>query len=276
MISGIVKRYKEPIKKIYIQYRRPIMGIYLPLLRLGNKKKCNVCQKTFGSFTKFKGGSSYLPDWIVKLQMIGSDVDNFACPYCNSFDRERHLFMYFDRLSIWDKIKGARVLHFAPEPQLSRRIEQNQPVEYIKGDLFPANGSIRKTDITAIDFADNTFDLVLANHVMEHVPAYRKAMNEVCRVLKPGGVAILQAPFSKILEQNFEDDGINTSDLRLFFYAQRDHVRVFSEKVYLSSLEQAGFDLALVRHGELFTDRDAYYFGVNKHEDLIRVVKRKA
>lgn len=273
MLSYFVKRYKEPIKKIYIRYRKPFMKIYLPLHQVGSKRKCYTCGKTFGRFTKFKGGSDYLPEWIVKLEMIGSDVDNFACPYCNSFDRERHLLMYFDKLNIWDKMKGGRVMHFAPEPQLSKKIALQQPAEYVRGDLFPANDTIQKIDATNISFADSSFDVLLANHILEHIPAYDKAMKEFYRVLKPGGIAILQTPFSKRLVKNFEDSGIDTKDLKKYFYAQHDHVRVFSEADFLQALKNAGFELGIVKHTDLFNDEESYYYGVNKREDLIRVIK---
>ena len=249
------------------------MKIYFPLHQMGNKRKCYVCGKTLGRFTKFKGGLAYFPEWIVKLDMIGSDVENFGCPYCHCIDRERHLFMYFDKLKVWDSIKGSHILHFAPEPNLSKRIEGHAPANYVRGDLFPANPTIRKIDATAIDFPDACFDIVLANHVLEHIPDYTRAIREVYRVLRPGGFAILQTPFSKRLQKNFEDQGINTEDLRLYFYAQRDHVRVFSEHEFLQSLQEAGFALAFAKHADFFTDEESYYYGVNKREDFIRVLK---
>ena len=152
---------------------------------------------------------------------------------------------------------------------------EQQPAQYIKGDLFPANDSIRKIDATAIDLPTSTFDLVLANHMMEHIPDYKKAMSEIFRVLKPGGIAVLQTPFSKILRNNFEDEGIDNEDLRLFFYAQRDHVRVFSEAQFMLALQETGFELAVVKHSDFFSDHDAFYYGVNRREDLIRIMKPK-
>ena len=275
MLRYILGRYKEPIKKFYIRYRKVLMMFYLPLLRMGSRKKCYVCGKTLGHFTTFKGGLAYFPEWIVKLDIIGSDVDNFGCPHCNSFDRERHLFMYFDKLNLWSVMKSGHILHFAPEPHLSRKMAEQQPAQYIKGDLFPANDSIRKIDATAIDLPTSTFDLVLANHMMEHIPDYKKALSEIFRVLKPGGIAVLQTPFSKILRNNFEDEGIDNEDLRLFFYAQRDHVRVFSEAQFMLALQETGFELAVVKHSDFFSDHDAFYYGVNRREDLIRIMKPK-
>jgi SAM-dependent methyltransferase len=275
MLTSLIKKYKEPIKKVYKRYRTPFLRVYVPLHRIGNKRQCYVCKRTFGRFTKFKGGSAFLPEWIVKLEMIGSDVDNFGCPYCNSFDRERHLVMYFDKLDLWNKVRGNSVLHFAPEYHLSKKISEQQPAQYVMGDLFPAKDGIRKIDATSIDYPDATFDAVIANHILEHIPDYLKAMSEFFRVLKPGGFAILQTPFSKVLMKNFEDEGISTSDMRLFFYAQRDHVRVFGERSLRQSLEQTGFLLQIAKHSEYFSDDEAFRYGVNCKEDLIMVKKPK-
>ncbi|MCK6618197.1 MAG: class I SAM-dependent methyltransferase [Cyclobacteriaceae bacterium] len=273
MIDSLIKRYKKPVKKFYLRYRKPILALYIPLHRIGNSRKCYVCGKTFGRFTKYKGGSTFFPEWISRLEMVGSDVDNFGCPYCGSFDRERHLFMYFDRLDLWNQIKNRYVLHFAPEPHLSNRIEDEGPACYVKADLFPANETIRKEDATQISFFDETFDFVLANHILEHIPNYKKALNEIWRVLKPGGTAILQTPFSKVLRNNFEDDGINTPELRTYFYAQHDHVRLYGETQLLTSFQESGFNLRIVKHFDLFTGMDAHYYGVNANEDLLWLIK---
>ncbi|QOI97856.1 MAG: methyltransferase domain-containing protein [Flammeovirgaceae bacterium] len=273
MVTTLIKRHKEFIKLVYVRYRKPILAVYQTLHRFGKSRKCYVCGETFGRFTRYKGGSAFFPEWISMLQMVGSDVDNFGCPYCNSFDRERHLFMYFDNLNLWLQIKNCNVLHFAPEAHLSKRIEREGPAMYIKADLFPANESISKEDATDISFSDNTFDIVIANHVLEHIPDYEKALREIWRVLKPGGTAILQTPFSNVLKNNFEDAGINTPTLRSYFYAQHDHVRVFGKVQLFRSMKKAGFIFRIAHHNDLFRSEEAYYYGVNAFEDLLRLVK---
>jgi len=275
MLSSILKRYRQPLKKLYQRYRKPLLAVYIPFHKIGNARKCYVCGKTFGRFIKYKGGSTFLPEWISKLEMVGSDVDNFGCPYCGSFDRERHLFMYFDKLRMWEKMNASAILHFAPEYHLSRKIEEQKPGTYVKGDLYPKDTTIEKVDATAISYPDNTFDLVIANHILEHIPDYRKALREIYRVLKPGGTAILQTPFSKVLASNFEDEAIAAPSLRAYFYAQHDHVRVFGEQALLKALQQAGFTLELARHADWFTAEESYLYGVNEKEDLIRVRKLK-
>jgi SAM-dependent methyltransferase len=208
-----------------------------------------------------------------KLNGVGSDADNYGCMYCGCNDRERHLFMFFDKLMLWKTMGQGKILHFAPEKHLSLRISELAPLEYIKADLSPSNPDIRKIDATAIPFPDSSFDFLIANHILEHILDYRKALAEFFRVLKPGGFAVLQTPYSKLLRNNFEDAGISSEELRLFFYGQEDHVRTFGESQFLKSLEDAGFSLQIKKHSDYFDIRTTYYYGVPGKEDLILVAK---
>ncbi|MDR0503158.1 MAG: methyltransferase domain-containing protein [Treponema sp.] len=261
------------MKVIYKIKRKVFKTINL----LGKRKKCYICKKSFFIFGKWRGGSKNISEYKKALLGVGSDSNNFSCFYCGCNDRERHLFMYFDKLNIWEKITDAKILHFAPERQLQKRIELLNPLQYIKGDLLKYGKDIQKIDATAIPFPDNTFDIIICNHVLEHVFNYKQALSEIYRVLKdsPGrGICILQTPYSRLLKNNFEDPGINTDELRNIFYGQEDHVRRFGEYTFFRSLEEAGFELNIVKHTGLFSENDAYYFGVNKNEDLIRVTKK--
>jgi SAM-dependent methyltransferase len=252
---------------------KPFQKIENLLNKNGKKRKCYLCNQTFNHFLPYLGGMKNVSPWFLKLQEIGSDIDNFYCPHCESFDRERHLFMYFDKLGIWERIKGANVLHFAPEFFIAKRIESLLPSSYIKADLFPSDESIQHMDAIAIPHEEATFDVLIFNHILEHIPDYKKALAELYRVLKPGGIAIMQTPYSRLLQCNFEDAGINTDELRLLYYGQEDHVRIFSEKQLLQSFQDTGFQLKIVTHNAVFTEEDAVYFGVNKEEDLIYLSK---
>ena len=240
---------------------------------IGSKKKCYICNRTFFHFTKFKGGSKRKSEFHKRLDIVGSDVDNFGCMYCGSHDRERHLYMYFDKLNIWQKMKVAKILYFAPERNFPAKISEQSPLECIKADLHPKTEAVKKIDATKVPFSDEIFDFVIANHILEHIPVYSKALSEFYRVLKPGGVAILQTPYSKILKKKFEDENLDTDELRLFFYGQEDHVRIFSEYQFFESIENAGFNLQVKKHVDLFDDHIAYIYGVNKEENLILGIK---
>jgi SAM-dependent methyltransferase len=265
---------KNFIKKLYRYFlKKPIEKIQLKLNKSGNSKECYICNKTFNHFNKWRGGTRAVPLWLSKLEIVGGDFDNFGCLYCNSTDRERHLFMFFDKLNLWNKIGQCEILHFAPESNLKKKIEQYKPLKYVKADLYSQEIDIQKIDATAISCKEASFDIVICNHVLEHIPDYISALKEFFRVLKPGGMAILQTPYSKLLINNFEDEGINTGGLRLIFYGQEDHVRVFGEKTFFQSLNDTGFIVNRIKHAEFLKEIDSRYFGVSEDEDLIQVIK---
>lgn len=266
MASIISKGYKAFILQ-------PLSKVDMITNKFSKKKQCYICKTEFGHFTKHRGGSKYVPEFFQKLTLVGSDIDNFRCMYCKAHDRERHLFMYFDKLSLWDKFKNGKVLHFAAEKNLSLKIQKLNPALYIKADLYPKDNTITKMDATEIPHPDNTFDAIICNHVMEHIPDYNKALREFFRVLKPGGFTIIQAPYSKMLKVNFEVKHADTDALRDLFYRQRDHVRVFSEDHYFEDIQKADFKLKIAKNSDYFSDADCYRYGVNKEEDLVMAVK---
>lgn len=235
----------------------------------GSRRQCYICRANFDHFLPYReGGQS---PFTSALGVVGSDVENFYCPACACFDRERHLFMYFDALGLWEVVKGARVLHFAPEEKLTERIADASPAEHVKGDIKPAPGFV-KIDVTAIDYPAEYFDLVICNHVLEHVADDGRAIAELYRVLKRGGRAVLQTPFTRTLANSFQDANINTDALRLRFYGEADHVRVYGQDLF-TKLEAVGFSMETKRHAELFAPESAAYYGVNAAEDLILALK---
>ena len=152
------------------------------------------------------------------------------------------------------------------------RIAETNPAEYIQADFNPRSPEVRKTDITRIPLEDDRFDLVVANHVLEHVPDDAKALSEVYRVLKPGGVAILQTPYAALLHNTFSDPGIASDEERLHLYGQEDHVRIYGQDLF-ARIEGAGFTLRREKHSELLPDVDVRRHCVNPEEDLILAVK---
>ena len=238
-----------------------------------NPKTCYVCKNNITAYIPHLGGLKNVSEFLMKVDIIGSDVDNFKCPACGNHDRVRHLFMYFDALNLWQKMPGKNVLHIAPEDAISSKVIENHPSEYIRGDVEPRNDSTMIIDVSAIPYGDNHFDMIICNHVLEHVDDYLKAFVEIHRVLKPTGFAILQTPVSRLLKSHFEDDAINSNELRSYFYGATTHLRLFSEAHFLNELEEAGFALEVIPHSRLFTDSDAEVFGVNKKENLIMVHK---
>jgi len=106
-----------------------------------------------------------------------------------------------------------KILHVAPEPELKKKFLSNPKINYVSVDIEP-NLAMIQMDITNIQFEDNEFDVIICNHVLEHIPNDRKAISELFRVLKKGGFAILQVPISFSTEKTIEDPTVSTPELR--------------------------------------------------------------
>jgi hypothetical protein len=118
---------------------------------------------------------------------------NAMCPTCGSVERHRFLWLYLTART--DLLTGRhRVLHAAPEPWLEQRLRGLPNLHYRSVDLFNPYADVQ-ADLTALPFADASFDRVIANHVLEHIPGDSGAIAELARVLRPGGRAIIMVPF---------------------------------------------------------------------------------
>lgn len=230
-------------------------------------RQCYVCGCSTDRFLPlFK--DSTVSEFHRLFRVISSDVDNFYCPHCQCFDRERHLLMYFDTLGLWDRFSGLAILHIAPERLIRQRLKQLDVKEYVMGDLSPSSEEVKRIDVTAIPFPDAHFDLVICNHVLEHVPADSLALAEISRVLVRGGLAILQTPYSSLLANTFQDPNINTDELRKCLYGQEDHVRLYGLDLF-TKIQSHGFELDIRRHQDVLPEYDGRRFGINEQEKLI-------
>ncbi len=110
---------------------------------------------------------------------------------------------------------------------------------YVTADIESPLAKV-KMDIHHMPFADNSFDSVLCNHVLEHVDSDLQALGEIRRVLKPGGWAILQVPFfAPVPEVTVEDPAIQSPREREIHFGQDDHVRKYG-KDYSQRIERSG------------------------------------
>jgi SAM-dependent methyltransferase len=235
-------------------------------------RTCVFCNGMVEAWLPFRIRESDRSAFLKKLQSIGSNVERFWCPHCSSIDRERHLFLFLDRLNIMEHARSGAILHMSPEYRLRGYIEGHDLASYVRGDLTPTADGVQQIDLHQIPYPDETFDLVICNHMLEHVANAELALREMRRVLKPGGRAICQTPYSPRLTKTFEDPRLQSTDDRLFFYGQEDHVRLFG-----SDIEQyffaAGFVGRLVPHAEILPDLDPEQFGINEREPFFDFVR---
>jgi len=199
------------------------------------------------------------------LGVVGSHLDFFECPWCGCHDRERHLFLYLNAAGILSHLSGKRIIHFAPEKRLSHKILEAKPDNYMKCDLFPQEADVIQIDLLNIPLEDCSFDLLIANHVLEHVEDDLRALAEIYRVLKPGGFAVLQTPYSSKLHHTWSDPGIDNNLSCLHAYGQEDHVRLFGRDIF-DRFTAVGFESFIGTHDGLLPDYDAIKYGVNIQE----------
>ncbi len=194
-----------------------------PVLMKGDKVECPICEGHFRSF---------LPYGTVKRR------DNVLCPKCLSLERHRLLSIYLKTRTDFYTAPHS-VLHIAPEQCFYKRFRQQSNLKYLTADLESPLADV-KMDIHQMPFDEGEFDIVLCNHVLEHVQDDAVAMKEIYRVLKPGGWAIMQVPLDDTREETYEDWSITSPEEREKHFWQKDHVRLFGLD-YPKRLANAGF-----------------------------------
>ncbi len=164
--------------------------------------------------------------------------ENVLSPSTLSLERHRLLWLYLKNETDFFS-KQQKVLHFAPEQAFYKRFRNLSNLDYTTTDLNSPLADV-KADICDLPFENERFDFILCNHVLEHIPDDRKAMQELFRILKPGGTAILQIPQELDREETFQDDSITDPKERARIFGQYDHVRVYGRD-YFDKLREVGF-----------------------------------
>lgn len=201
---------------------------------------CNLCGKGIKKF--YEDGSTH--EVFKKYHIIGGGYrKNVLCPNCRVKDRTRWtyrvLLRYTDIFT-----SNCKVLHFAPEKSLSEKIRSNRGCDYYPGDLI--GGKTRHcVDMLDIQFRDDYFDFIIANHVLEHIKNEKRAVCELMRVLKPRGILVLSFPICTDMETIEEGkENLNSSE-RLGKFGQEDHVRLYGND-YKERLERYGLNVQVI------------------------------
>ena len=233
----IPPRVGKLIKSSWLEVRR--------FYYTGNRYECPVCGH---HFRKMLSGGFDLPVLKEKQIVGGGYRENDVCPYCLSTDRDRLIYLYLKYESDFFN-QPQTVLHIAPEPALFRIFNKLDNLHYFPATKYTEGlyygSGIQTADLLDLQFETGTFDWVICNHVLEHIPNDQLAMQEIFRVLKPWGQAILQVPYSPILKKTFEDPTITSRADREKYFGQFDHVRIYGTD-YTSRLESAGFHVETI------------------------------
>ena len=197
----------------------------------------------------------------------GKQRENALSPSTLSLERHRLMWLFLrDNTTFFTATKKLKVLHIAPEQCFLDIFRKQQNLNYITSDLESPIADV-KADICDLPFKENEFDIIFCNHVLEHISNDTKAMQELYRVLKPGGFGIFQIPQDLSKAITFEDNTITDRKERAKLFGQYDHVRVYGRD-YFDKLRSIGFKVDEVDYTKKITLEKIEEFCLMQNEIL--------
>ena len=255
LIRFILNAIPRPILQRMAGWAVPLLG----LLYVGRGRECPVCG------TKRR---KFLPYGYVKSR------DNALCPNCLSLERHRLLWLWLQRESDLFE-RRPRLLHVAPEVCLMRHLRKaykGHEEDYVTADLESPLADLH-FDIQHIPLADESFDVVFCNHIMEHVEDDLQAMREIHRVMRRGGGwGVILSPVELEREKTFEDDSITDPEERTRIFGQYDHRRVYGRD-YADRLREAGFEVEDLDYAAILTAEERERYALPK--DHLYIVRKR-
>jgi SAM-dependent methyltransferase len=235
----------------------------------GSGFTCNCCGESY---------SKFVPDYpsaenknaIAVNHVIAGYGTNILCPACLSTARERLIMALFKNEFT---LTGKYILHLSPEKILYEYLKINNTV--ITADIEPLlykniDAHIKQQDATRLSYSNDSFDVVIGNHIMEHIPEDTKAIAEIYRILKPGGRAILQVPYSTAIPDTIEAPDMQDPKKQAALFGQKDHVRIYQLQDYINRIQQAGFKVRVIGYDDLA----AYYKNaIQEKESFLSILK---
>lgn len=247
IIAFLIRNIPRKYLQLFSGFGLKILGIFYA----GRAVTCPICERSYRSFLPY-GRINPRP--------------NALCPNCLSLERHRLIWLYLGKRSDF-LAKPHDVLHIAPEHCFIARFEKLHGNRYITADLESPLAKV-KMDIHHMPFSDASFDVVLCNHVLEHVEDDIQALREIARVLRPGGWAVLQVPFfAPVPDKTIEDKSITLPSDREKAFGQDDHVRKYG-KDYPERIERGGLTAVADGFAASLDEASAKRYGISRNEIL--------
>jgi len=249
---------------------------------LGNnilgKRRCPVCGNKIIKYQHFD--LAYLDEYF-KYQLIHPitaletfNVIGYSCPICHTNDSTRLYALYLsERLGALEKLeKDLNLLDIAPTARLAQLIKSFKKVKYRSADLY-MTGVDDQVDVTDMAiYPDGYFDLIICTHVLEHVQEDRRALQELFRILKIGGEAIIQVPILMTITEDYENESAVTAEDRWKHYGESTHVRFYSKPGFVSKLAAAGF--TVLQLGREYFGKEVFKLNSLAETSVLYVVKK--
>jgi SAM-dependent methyltransferase len=185
------------------------------------------------------------------------NIENYQCPTCLGSDRDRLIYLYLQKLfDSYDNSKRLNILDFAPCPPLTKRIitnldGSNKKYNYRTADLYEPNVDDKVDIMNLYIYKENSFDIIICSHVLEHVRDDTKAIYELKRILKSDGNLILLVPINLNQENTDEDPNLSDIQEKIRRFGQANHVRQYSKSGFVERLDKVGFSVKEVGINQL-------------------------
>ena len=162
----------------------------------------------------------------------------YTCPICGASDRDRMILSFLKKEKLFEAAEGTKVLQIAPAECISHWILQYCPqIVYETTDLYMEHVTFR-SDLQNMNMvSDETYDVIICSHVLEHIQDDRKALSEMKRILKPNGKLIFLVPIDLNREDIDEEWGLSEAENWKRF-GQGDHCRMYGKKGLLERLKE--------------------------------------
>lgn len=256
-MKGLIKWILNHLPRTFLQR---VAGWMMPLVGLwyrGSKFRCPLCGRSYRKL---------LPYGYVTPR------ENALCPHCLSLERHRLLWLYLERETpLFASLPT--LLHIAPEVCLMRHLKPRYAAckeRYKTADLESPLADLH-FDIQQIPLDDESFDVVICNHLMEHVEDDRQAMRELHRILKKGGWGVLLSPVELDRATTFEDDSITDRKERTRIFGQYDHRRIYGND-FADRLREAGFTVEDIDYAATLSQAERTHFALP--EDHIYLIRK--
>ena len=188
---------------------------------------------------KYKGEKYQCPICKMRLERLAGN----SCPRCNGGSRHRAVWLYLHRKTDLFTRPNIKLLHFAPEYCLHRRIRAHKNIQYLSGDLYSTR-AMQKIDIHTIPYPENHFDVCMSLDVLMHVDDDIQAIKELVRIQDPKGWSIHLVSIDKSLEKTVRTKDLNELD-RLEVFGHFDYKRNYG-KDYPDILQRQGFQVQTI------------------------------
>lgn len=256
MVKSAIRWALNHIPRRFLQrvasWAVPVMG----LAYRGRGRECPVCGSRYRRFMPY----GYV-----------TSREDALCPHCLSLERHRMIWLWLKESS--NLFEGyPRLLHIAPEVSLMRHFKRHyrNNKNYITADLESPLADLH-FDVQNIPLGDESVDIIICNHLLEHVEDDRRAMAELYRILKRGGWGIMLVPEERGRATTFEDDTITDPEERTRIFGQYDHRRIYGRD-YDERLAAVGFRVERIAYNEQLSSEQRQRYAIGT-DDLIVVYK---